>query len=1361
MSIARDRANRSGTDPLQIDNTKLVTDSGDLKVQDASGNEKKLIADEIHVGTGADKVILKRDSSTGKVAIQTQAAGEAAEGGTVASTTVYATTALLPTNPTDGQQALVTANNFMFIAKSNGWYKIAEITNTTPSVTSAGNATYQFLTDGTPVSIEITATDAEVGTALQYKYVVSSGSIGSSATVTSSATSGGTYSALAANTLTTNKFFKVTPSTNTAHAGTFSLTFSASDGVAVGTSSASEFTLQFQVAGSYIFDGTGDYISTPDSDDWYFGTGDFTLEAWIYSENISGNHPVISQWNVGGAAAANSWVIQTVGSNLNFYSVSGGTNMTSHTGTIALSTNKWYHVAIQRSSGTIKSYINGVEDFSVSNSTDFNNSSTALTIGAVSLGATPKYWDGYISNARIVKGSAVYTASDPGGASSASASYGMLSTPASLPSWGTTWTLETWIYITNSASYNTFFHNFGGSSSYIAKRGSKLEVYLMGGFSDSPGSGTFPLNEWVHIALSNNSGSLKNFINGVQVSSGTANTAPHSGGSGTLNMMAQGGNTWPTFGYMSDTRLVIGTSVYSGNFTPPTGPLTKTGGTYSSNTNVNTSFPAAHTYLLTNQTSSGTTIADNSDQNYTLVTAGALTGSTTRPYSATITAPTNGLTAVNNTKLLALTEAEPNNITNGSYYFAATDRKITSASSSDFTMGTSTDFTIEFWYKATTVNSSGYWFDIGSNTFVIQYFSSKTKIGIWNSSFTIQGPSNVGTSENVWHHCVAQRSGSTFQCFINGTSIGTNSTSHNLNQTTITLNNYGGGGSYGHVGYLSDFRVVKGTAVYSGNFTPPNGPLTLTGGSYPSNTNVNTSIPSGHTKLLTANHSSGAFDDDSNSNHTLTATGTVTPSAGIEGAPVDQSSSPHTLSLQGNTAHSYVSSFAQGSGGSALFGEYVGQNNTSIGTLIPTASSDFTLGTGDYCIDGWFKNTMPVNTSTTHNQRLFDLGDNGCRIFFKNGEIKAQTGSSTQMTYSPGADFGTNKWHHFALQRSSGTTKFFLGGVQRTSISDTQNHATTACKIGGYGGNDTDSYKFQGYISDFRVVKGATAHTITSASSYGGGSITFDGTGDYVTGVVTAAGTSDFTLEAWFNFDATGHKGIVHIGDNAWGTNANGIGFAIKPSISGYQIYYNDTYTNTSNQGSIPATGTWHHGAMVRTGGITKLYIDGVETISVSDSKNYASTHIMIGGFYNSSQVMDGKVSDVRYVVGTAVYTGAFTPPNGTLTTTGGTYLDTTNVNTSIPSGHTKLLTANEAGAINDDSASSVSLTAVADAAANAATPFVDTITLPTSKSTAITGTVLLTCQQSTGDFTDASASNHAISQGATGTVLATRHQPY
>ena len=99
------------------------------------------------------------------------------------------------------------------------------------------------------MNIEVTASDPE-GIALQYKYQITTGSIGSTATVTSSATSGGTYSALAANTLTDNKYFKVTPSTNSDHAGSFSITFSASDGVNVANSSASSFTLGYDVGAS-------------------------------------------------------------------------------------------------------------------------------------------------------------------------------------------------------------------------------------------------------------------------------------------------------------------------------------------------------------------------------------------------------------------------------------------------------------------------------------------------------------------------------------------------------------------------------------------------------------------------------------------------------------------------------------------------------------------------------------------------------------------------------------------------------------------------------------------------------------------------------------------------------------------------------------------------------------------------------------------------------------------------------------------------------------------------------------------------------------------------------------------------------
>ena len=244
MSIARDRANRSGTDPVFLNSAKLIDSSGNLIVEDASGNSRKLIANEIHLGTSADKVILKRGSD-GSHQFQKVASGGAPTTESVGGTKAYNTLNDLPATAAAGDQALVIATGIMYIwnTSNNAWYKVATIVNQDPVISSAGNASYSFATDGTPVSIEISASDPE-GVTLQYKYVVSAGSIGSTATVTSSATSGGTYSALNANTLTTNKYFKITPSTNSAHAGSFSLTFSATDGVNVATS-VSAFSLAF------------------------------------------------------------------------------------------------------------------------------------------------------------------------------------------------------------------------------------------------------------------------------------------------------------------------------------------------------------------------------------------------------------------------------------------------------------------------------------------------------------------------------------------------------------------------------------------------------------------------------------------------------------------------------------------------------------------------------------------------------------------------------------------------------------------------------------------------------------------------------------------------------------------------------------------------------------------------------------------------------------------------------------------------------------------------------------------------------------------------------------------------------------
>src|SRR6056300_1612310 len=143
--------------------------------------------------------------------------------------TEYATVDSLPTSGNStGDQALVTGTYRLYIWNGTGWYNIALI-NTTPSISGASSA-YTLETDGTATTVTITATDAE---GIPITYSIASDTSGNIATVTQ-----GT----GANT----NVFTITPSTNDANAGTFSLTFRASDGVNI-ASAVSEFTLQFNV----------------------------------------------------------------------------------------------------------------------------------------------------------------------------------------------------------------------------------------------------------------------------------------------------------------------------------------------------------------------------------------------------------------------------------------------------------------------------------------------------------------------------------------------------------------------------------------------------------------------------------------------------------------------------------------------------------------------------------------------------------------------------------------------------------------------------------------------------------------------------------------------------------------------------------------------------------------------------------------------------------------------------------------------------------------------------------------------------------------------------------------------------------
>ena len=145
----------------------------------------------------------------------------------VSGTNIYDTVAELPlSGNSTGAQAFVTATNRLYIWNGSGWFEIALI-NTNPSITAGGNATYELASDGTPTVITLTANDPE-GIPIAWSYSVTSGSLG-----------GTTVSNV-------DNVFTITPSTNEADAGEFSITFTASDGVNFDTSTSS-FTLSFGI----------------------------------------------------------------------------------------------------------------------------------------------------------------------------------------------------------------------------------------------------------------------------------------------------------------------------------------------------------------------------------------------------------------------------------------------------------------------------------------------------------------------------------------------------------------------------------------------------------------------------------------------------------------------------------------------------------------------------------------------------------------------------------------------------------------------------------------------------------------------------------------------------------------------------------------------------------------------------------------------------------------------------------------------------------------------------------------------------------------------------------------------------------
>jgi hypothetical protein len=194
--------------------------------------------------------------------------------------------------------------------------------------------------------------------------------------------------------------------------GSTTITDSTSGGKAITAVDSTQIDTAYKKfgTGSILFDGTGDYATTPDHADWYFADQPFTIDYWMRYSNKLADSGICGQWK----DADNYWYIKSSVNNINFKVMVGGVVKAEYSFYMGdFANNTWTHIEISRNGTTMYAFRDGVPYISVTETTAISTNEVPDLAAVLEIGASSNHanvFAGSIDEFRISKGIARHTA---------------------------------------------------------------------------------------------------------------------------------------------------------------------------------------------------------------------------------------------------------------------------------------------------------------------------------------------------------------------------------------------------------------------------------------------------------------------------------------------------------------------------------------------------------------------------------------------------------------------------------------------------------------------------------------------------------------------------------------------------------------------------------------------------------------------------------------------------------------------------------------------------------------------------------------------------------------------------------------